>query len=85
MRSAAASKYAVASRSLIGEGRQYIRELNEALLALIEGCAKKNQPTENLAGTGTAVAVENNSFGNETVKNGKPTEAGATMEAGGKE
>eukprot|EP00904_Undaria_pinnatifida_P005226 jgi/Undpi1/1833/HiC_scaffold_12.g05220.m1 len=83
VRSAAASKYAVASRSLIGEGRQYIRELNEALLALIEGCAKKNQPTENLAGTGTAVAAENNSFGNETVKNGKPTEAGATMEAGG--
>lgn len=56
-RCAAGAKYALASRSLIGEGRQYIRALNEALLLLIEGCTKKQLRPSNLAATEQEVAA----------------------------
>ena len=78
----AGSKYALASRSLIGEGRQYIRALNEALLLLLEGCSKK-PGDENVAGTEeaaaaaevAAAAATTTSARDETMESGKPNEA----------
>ena len=82
--SAATSKYALASRSLIGEGRQYIRALNEALLLLIEGCAKKPRP-KNLDGTEEEAAAAEIFAGDETMESGKAKEAVAVTGTQGAE
>lgn len=74
----AGSKYALASRSLIGEGRQYIRALNEAFVLLIEGCAQKEPRPENTAGTEEKeeeAAAAKKAVGGKTTQSGNPEEA----------